>query len=175
MSGSRFATAKRGAFRAFGFLPRPLRRVLIRTIRPSWTAGAVGIVERPDGRWLFVKPVYRQGWTLPGGLVDRGEHPAATVVRELREELGLAVSVEGIAWVVMDPTYNRLETVFRVSVDPDADLEAVRVTTPELSDLGWFDPDAPPPVLEEETADVLALARQVADGGPTVLIRPRRA
>jgi 8-oxo-dGTP diphosphatase len=36
-------------------------------------------------------------WTLPGGGIDFGEHPAAAVLRELREETGLVGRVEGIA------------------------------------------------------------------------------
>ena len=95
MSTGPLGSAKRLAFQTFGVLPKPIRRWLIRTIRPSWTAGSVAIIEREDGRWLFVLPVYRKGWTLPGGLVDKGEHPATTVVREMKEELGITVEVVG--------------------------------------------------------------------------------
>lgn len=173
MSSGPVAGAKRTVFRAFGLLPAPLRRRLIRALRPSWTAGAVAIIERADGRWLFVRPVYRRGWTLPGGLVDRGEHPAATIVREMREELGVVVTVESTGWVLMDPHYNRLETVFRVALHPDTDPDAIRITTAELIDLAWHHPGSPPPTLEDETHEVLDLAAQVAEGGPPVLIRPR--
>jgi 8-oxo-dGTP diphosphatase len=38
-------------------------------------------------------------WAFPGGKVDAGEDPRATVVRELWEETGLrATAVEPIAW-----------------------------------------------------------------------------
>jgi ADP-ribose pyrophosphatase YjhB (NUDIX family) len=164
------AIAKRSVFRTFGALPKPFRRWLIRTIRPSWTAGSVAIVERDDGRWLFVQPVYRDGWTLPGGLVDRGEHPAVTAVREVKEELGLIVEVTGGGWVVVDPEHSRVETVFRVALADGVDPDGIEITTAELSAMGWFDPDDPPP-LEDETFEVLALSRQVADGGASVRYR----
>jgi len=35
-------------------------------------------------------------WTLPGGGVDFGEHPATAVVRELEEETGLRGRVQGV-------------------------------------------------------------------------------
>lgn len=35
-------------------------------------------------------------WGLPGGEIDHGEHPADAVVREVAEETGLAVTVEGV-------------------------------------------------------------------------------
>ncbi|MEY4414168.1 MAG: hypothetical protein RIQ53_1461 [Pseudomonadota bacterium] len=38
-------------------------------------------------------------WSLPGGRVEPGEDSAATVVRELREELGVTVRVTGAAWI----------------------------------------------------------------------------
>ncbi|MDG4828541.1 NUDIX domain-containing protein [Solwaraspora sp. WMMD1047] len=41
-------------------------------------------------------------WQLPGGGVDQGESPAATVVREFAEETGLTVRVTGVHAVVAD-------------------------------------------------------------------------
>ncbi len=161
--------AKRLVFRAFGTLPKPFRRLLIRTLQPSWTAGSVAVIERPDGRWLFVKPVYRDGWTLPGGLVDRGESPAATVVREMAEEIGATVEVTGPGLVALDPQYRRLETVFRVSLTSGQSADDLQVTTAELSGLQWRDPHSPPE-LERETAEVLALVLGAVEGGPTLRI-----
>jgi 8-oxo-dGTP pyrophosphatase MutT (NUDIX family) len=171
MTLGRTAGIQRTVFRTFGILPKPLRRLLIRTIRPTWTAGAVAIIERDDGRWLFVRPVYRKGWALPGGLVDRGEHPATTVVRELREELGITVAIASDGWVIIDTVLARVETVYRVTLAADVDPDAIRITTPELTDLGWYRPHDPP-AMEDETDDVLRLAAQVKAGGSAVWIRP---
>ena len=170
MTTGPLANSKRMVFRTFGTLPKPFRRWLVRSIRPSWTAGSVAIIEREDGRWLFVQPVYRKGWTLPGGLVDRGEHPATTVVREMKEELGITVEVVGDGWVVVDPEHSRVETIFRVTIAGGVDPDGIEVTTVELAAMGWFDP-LEPPTLEDETHEVLALARQVAAGGPSVRFR----
>jgi len=38
-------------------------------------------------------------WTLPGGGVEFGEHPDATVIRELEEETGLIGEIEEVAGV----------------------------------------------------------------------------
>ncbi len=130
----------------------------------------MAIIERDDGRWLFVQPVYRKGWTLPGGLVDKGEHPATTVVREMEEELGIVVEIVGGGWVIVDPEHSRVETVYRVSLADGVDPDAIAITTVELSGLGWFDPTDPPD-LEDETFEVLILVRQVDAGGASVRFR----
>src|SRR4051794_22665207 len=58
--------------------------------KPS-AAGA--LITNGDGRILIVKPTYRDGWGIPGGGVDGKESPREGVVREMREELGLDLTV----------------------------------------------------------------------------------
>ncbi len=41
----------------------------------------------------------RTGWTLPGGGLDRGEQPHECVVREVREETGYHVQLDGLLGV----------------------------------------------------------------------------
>jgi 8-oxo-dGTP diphosphatase len=43
------------------------------------------------GRVLLVDPVYKDPWEIPGGVVDADESPGQAAVREVREELGLAL------------------------------------------------------------------------------------
>lgn len=46
------------------------------------------MVARAPGGVVLVYNRWRQVWELPGGLIDPGESPAVTAVRELREEAG---------------------------------------------------------------------------------------
>jgi 8-oxo-dGTP pyrophosphatase MutT (NUDIX family) len=49
-----------------------------------------GVLVRDDhGRVLLVEPSYKPGWEIPGGVVEHGESPWSTAVRELHEEIGL--------------------------------------------------------------------------------------
>lgn len=68
--------------------------------------GAYGICVR-DGRILLSR--YLSGrWSLPGGGVDFGEHPEASVVREVAEETGYAcevtelIGIESGGWTTRD-------------------------------------------------------------------------
>ena len=47
------------------------------------------LAQRPPGKALAGK------WEFPGGKVEPGESPAEALVREIREELGCAITVTG--------------------------------------------------------------------------------
>ncbi|MBL7490727.1 NUDIX hydrolase [Frankia sp. AgB1.9] len=51
-------------------------------------AAAVVLVD-DDDRVLLVRPTYRPGWDLPGGVVEQDESPHTAARRELFEELSL--------------------------------------------------------------------------------------
>ncbi len=68
-------------------------------VRFNFRAAAV-IVD--DGYVLLHRAAHEDFWSLPGGRVEAGEASAATVARELTEELGPAVDarVGRLLWVV---------------------------------------------------------------------------
>src|SRR3954452_5565380 len=82
---------RRVALRTFRALPRPLRILAVRIIAPGHTVGALCFLERDDGRVLLLRQYHRDGLTLPGGLLNRGEDPGRAVVREVREETRIVV------------------------------------------------------------------------------------
>jgi 8-oxo-dGTP pyrophosphatase MutT (NUDIX family) len=55
-----------------------------------------------NGHVLLHRAVHEDFWSLPGGRVEAGESSAATIVRELAEELGPALDarIERSLWVV---------------------------------------------------------------------------
>jgi 8-oxo-dGTP pyrophosphatase MutT (NUDIX family) len=60
---------------------------------PMYYAAAAVIVTDHGGRVLLAKPNYHDGWLIPGGYIEPGEYPHEGAARELREELGLTLTV----------------------------------------------------------------------------------
>jgi 8-oxo-dGTP diphosphatase len=63
-------------------------------LRPTIT-GAIVLV-RTNGELLLIRTSYRPWFTVPGGRVERGEEPRHAAVRELREEVGIAVAPDAL-------------------------------------------------------------------------------
>jgi 8-oxo-dGTP pyrophosphatase MutT (NUDIX family) len=59
-------------------------------MRREFSAGGV-VIRRIKGEWhaAVIQPAGKEVWALPKGLVDRGEEPAATALREVQEETGV--------------------------------------------------------------------------------------
>ena len=66
---------------------------------PGNPASSAMILENPQGEVLLVKAGYRHYWSLPGGVVDPGESPKDAAIREVKEEVGLAISPESVEFV----------------------------------------------------------------------------
>lgn len=101
------------ALLAFRATPGPLRRQVVRVAAPTYTAGAVCVLEH-EGERLFLWQPHRRGWSLPGGLLGKGEEPADAVRREVREEVGLDIDPGDPVAVRVDPVEQGVDVIFHV-------------------------------------------------------------
>jgi 8-oxo-dGTP diphosphatase len=59
---------------------------------PAIPASAGALIFDTAGRLLILKPTYKSGWTIPGGVMEAdGETPWEACRREVREETGIDV------------------------------------------------------------------------------------
>ena len=105
--------------------------------------GVCALVEDAAGRIVLVRHSYQSGWHLPGGGVDRGEAPAAAVIRELREELGF---VRGAAPEFVGLFTRRVGLVTNVvALYRVRDAEIAFRPSWEIREIVHADPADPPP------------------------------
>ena len=149
----------RGALQVFGRLPTDVRRRIVRTVSPSFTVGAMCIIERDDGALLLVRHSYRKRWGVPGGLLRKGEQAEDGARREVHEEVGLMIELVGEPAVVVDPHPQRVDVVFRCRPALGADPEAIEPRSPEIVEARWFRPDALPELQFETAGALVHLAR----------------
>jgi ADP-ribose pyrophosphatase YjhB (NUDIX family) len=145
------------ALRVFRRLPAPVRRTAVRLGTPGFTVGAVCLLQRDD-RLLMLRQPHRRGWSLPGGLLSRGENAAAAVVREVREETGLRIEVGRPVTVVVDSPLRRVDVVFRVRVHGEVGEQVGG----EATTARWLTPDEIDE-MDAPTRQILDAAADVAD------------
>lgn len=112
-----------------------LGRILWRLRQPKFSAGVVGVLFNAKDEVLLVEHVFHPyiPWGLPGGWVDRGENPDQTVVREMKEELQLAIQVGPI--VMAEVSFgNHLDFAFLCFSEG-----IVGELSRELLDHKWFE------------------------------------
>jgi len=114
---------------------------------PLWLSGATAVIIDAN-RILLIRRAEDGEWSPVTGVVDPGEEPADTAVRESREEAGVVIEAVRLAAIgVTDPiTYENgdrsqyVDHTFRcryVSGEP-------RVSDDETTDVRWFPLDDMP-------------------------------
>ena len=140
----------------FARLPVRVRRALVRAGTPSFTVGCVAVIRHGD-LVLLLRQRHRPGWTLPGGLLRRGERPEDCVRREVREEVTLTLPAGGTEpRVVVDTRARRGDLVYLFELDSTPTLPAGDA---EVVEAQWRRADAP------ELAETTRRALRVAAGG----------
>jgi 8-oxo-dGTP pyrophosphatase MutT (NUDIX family) len=153
--------ARLAAFRAFYQLPLKWRRRLVRLGSTNYIVGAVTIVRDtdapPPGRILLLRQPPGPGWSIPGGLLNRGERPVAGAARELAEETGIRVDPAllrpGVPNAIVHSHGRWVDVVFETSV-PAATATLV-IDEAEVYEAAWYPLDGLPR-LTSPTARLLA-------------------
>jgi len=112
---------------------------------PAIPVSAGALIFDQAGRLLILKPTYKSGWTIPGGVMEAdGETPWEACQREVCEEVGL--QVERGRLVVVDflrPKPGKsggMRFLFDCGSLPDSALETIRLQVEELSEYLVVEP-----------------------------------
>jgi ADP-ribose pyrophosphatase YjhB (NUDIX family) len=127
--------------------------------------GVTAVVVRDDGgapTVLYGRRADNGLWALPSGIVEPGEQPATTVVREVFEELRVAVEPERLVLVTADPdiTYPNSDVCQFVSLTFRCRYVSgeAEVGDDESLDVAWRPAGEPPDDLDARQRRRLAVA-----------------
>ena len=106
---------------------------------PAIPASAGALIFDRAGRLLILKPTYKSGWTIPGGVMEAdGETPWDACRREVREECGVEVREGRLACVDFRPARpgrpGGIRFLFDCGQADDAELAAITVQPEEIEE-----------------------------------------
>lgn len=111
------------------------------SVVPSVTA----VVRDDAGRLLIIHKTDNDLWALPGGGHDIGESIGDTVVREVEEETGITVEIDGISGLYTDPQHvlayddGEVRQQFSICFRAHPTGGSLR-TSNESKEVRWMDP-----------------------------------
>jgi ADP-ribose pyrophosphatase YjhB (NUDIX family) len=154
-------TLRKIAFTVFYRLPVHVRRRLVRVVVVKYIVGAVALVRDAEaaapGRLLLLRQPPGVGWSLPAGLLRRGERPIDGCARELAEESGLTLAPEQLEPATPNAVIHNsghwVDVVFEASVP--ASTATLRVDGAEVLEASWHRLDRLPP-LTHPTARLMS-------------------
>ena len=145
----------------FYSLPGPVRRYGVRLAMHKYIIGAVALVRDSEagrpGRLLLLRQPPGVGWSLPAGLLRRGETPVQGCARELAEESGLRLDVADLTPATPNAVVHTrgrwVDVVFEAEVP--ASTARLTVDGAEVLEAQWHSLDNLPP-LTSATAKLLS-------------------
>jgi 8-oxo-dGTP diphosphatase len=140
---------------------------------PRKIVAAGALILDGSGRLLIVKPTYRQGWNMPGGVVDANEAPADACHRELLEELALDLEVGRLLALDWRPDRGQgdsMQLIFEGPTLTAAEVARIRVPEDEIAEHRFLPIEEAIAMLPERMRPrVAAAVESLARGVPIYL------
>jgi len=146
---------------------------------PKKRMGAGCLFFDEQGRVLLVKPVYKPGWEIPGGVVELNESPRQGCEREVKEEIGLERKVGELLVVdynhATDARTESLMFIFDGGPLSPAEIASIRLLPDELSEFQFFTPETRPPEMPVQLWNRVLMAWRQASGNQSVYLEDQQA
>lgn len=110
-------------------------------------SGALIFGDAERTKLLVLKMVYKDGWVIPGGIVDADESPAHACEREIQEELGLDIKIQRLLCLdyklktVVELKDDSLQFIFDGGVLTEEQKQSIRLNPKEHSEYRFVSID----------------------------------
>lgn len=115
-------------------------------------SGTAALIRDERGRALLQKRRDNSLWGFPGGVMELGESATDTIVREVREEMGLDVAPRRLIGIYTAPEFDKIYPngdqvqMFISFFECQVIGGALKMQEDEVLEIGWFDLDDLPPM-----------------------------
>lgn len=145
---------------------------------PKKRVASAALLLNAQNEILIVKPIYQEGWLLPGGIVEEGESPRQGCIREIMEELGLDVVVGKLLCVDYKMQQGMrtegIQFVFFGGILHEEIIEQIQVQAEELSEVRFVKLEDAIEMLNPWSARRLPFALRAYKNGTTVYLEDGR-
>lgn len=118
--------------------------------------GVAAIIENTNGEWLLVKKTYgglKGAWSLPAGFVQQAETVTTAVIREVKEETGIACEVKGLigfrSGVIMNDISDNMAIFY---CQPIEENPVIHIQEREIAEACWLTPSL---ILKNEHTSIM--------------------
>ncbi|WP_125582080.1 NUDIX hydrolase [Levilactobacillus cerevisiae] len=137
--------------------------------KPLILNASAGIVANDQHEVLLNLRTDTHNWSLPGGYLEYGETFATAMVREYKEDAGLDVEILKSLGIFDQgfteyPNGDVTQVISQLYLAKPVGGHTLDTATDETLDLKYFPLDALPPLLNQQTADMLAATQSYFDG-----------
>lgn len=113
---------------------------------PKRFTSAGGLIFNDREELLIVRTSYKPHWEIPGGITDAGDaHLRQTVVREIREELGIDVVAKALLCIDLktgregrEGIPDAIHSIFEIEPLSAEQLGAIQLDDEEILEYGFF-------------------------------------
>lgn len=140
---------------------------------PRKIVAAGALIFDEAGRLLIMKPTYRRGWNMPGGVADANEAPADACRRELLEELALELEVGRLLSLDWRPDRGQgdsMQLIFEGPTLTADEVAHIRVPEDEIAEVQFLPIDEAIATLPERMRPRVAAAIESLDRGEPIYL-----